>query len=205
MTEYRTIAAISTPPGTGAVSMVRVSGEEAFGICEKVFRREGFSFAQARPNSVHFGRIVKLSDGSVIDEVLAAVYRAPHSFTGEDTVEIFCHGGALVTQNVLREVIRAGAAQAEAGEFSKQAFLNGKLDLSQAEGIINLINARSEAAGTLALRQLGGSIGSGSEQIRAKLIEVLAHIMAYVDFPDEDVDYIDEDMVKGMIEDARSS
>ncbi|MBQ3379563.1 MAG: hypothetical protein IJG50_06825 [Clostridia bacterium] len=119
-----TIAAISTPPGTGAVSMVRVSGADAFSICDKIFKKKKpFSFADAPKNSVHHGHIKELGTDIVLDEVVAAVYRAPQSFTGEDTVEIFCHGGVTVTRRVLMETIRAGASAAEAGEFSKRAFL----------------------------------------------------------------------------------
>ncbi|MBR2742379.1 MAG: tRNA uridine-5-carboxymethylaminomethyl(34) synthesis GTPase MnmE [Clostridia bacterium] len=200
-----TIAAISTPPGTGAVSMVRVSGPDAFTICDRIFKKKKpFSFCEAEKNTVHYGRITELESGVVLDEVVAAVYRAPHSFTGEDTVEIFCHGGVTVTRRVLMEIIRAGASQAEAGEFSKRAFLNGKLDLSQAEAIIELINARTYAAETLAARSLSGGAGQTIKDIRAGLIDVLSHILAYIDFPDEDVEYIDEDEVLRLIRDAQS-
>ncbi len=203
MSLHSTIAAISTPPGTGAVSMIRVSGEDAFSIFDKIFRKnKNFSLSDAPKNTVHFGRIRELGTDVVLDEVVAAVYRAPHSFTGEDTVEIFCHGGAVVTQRVLMEVIRAGASQAEAGEFSKRAFLNGKLDLSEAEAIIELINARTYSAEVVAARSLSGGAGRTIKDIRASLIDVLSHILAYIDFPDEDLDYIDEAEVMRLISGA---
>lgn len=195
-----TIAAISTPPGVGAVAMIRVSGPDTFSVCDRIFKKnKSFKLALAEKNTVHYGKIVENSSGTVIDEVIAAIYRAPQSFTGEDTVEIFCHGGNVVTRRVLEEVIRAGASMAEPGEFSKRAFLNGKLDLSQAEAIIELINARSSAASSVAARQLEGKTGESIKKIRDGLLDVLSHILAYIDFPDEDVEYIDEEQVSQMI------
>jgi len=200
-----TIAAVSTPPGVGAVAMVRVSGNDAFSICDRIFKkRSGFTFENAEKNTVHYGKIVELHTGITLDEVVAAVFRGPNSFTGEDTVEIYCHGGNVVTRRVLEEVIRAGARYAEPGEFSKRAFLNGKLDLSQAEAIIEMINAKSASAATVAVRSLEGKTGQTIKAIRADLVDVLSHILAYIDFPDEDVDYIDEEQVIGLISNSRS-
>ena len=196
-----TIAAISTPPGVGAVAMIRISGPDTFSVCDRIFHKnKDFKLSYAKKNTMHYGKIIEASSGNVIDEIVAAVYRAPNSFTGEDTVEFFCHGGNVVTRRVLEETIRAGAVMAEPGEFSKRAFLNGKLDLSQAEAIIELINARSYAASSVAARQLGGKTGKAINKIRDELIDVLSHILAYIDFPDEDVEYIDEELVKNMID-----
>lgn len=180
-----TIAAISTAPGEAAISVIRVSGKEAVQIAGAIFKtRGGLDAAPAR--SARLGRVVD-GDGATVDRGLAIVFRAPGSYTGEDAVELHCHGGVLVTQRVLALLLQNGARQADAGEFTQRAFLNGKMDLTQAEAVMDLIHAHSTLALRAANEQLEGVIGAEAEAMRAELIEVLAHIEACIDFPDEDI------------------
>lgn len=176
-----TIAALSTPPGEGAIALVRISGPEARRIAERVFH--GGPLA---PRRAVFGRIV---DGDeVIDEVVLTVFAAPASYTGEDVVEIAGHGGVVVSARVLRTVLEAGARAAGPGEFTQRAFLNGKLDLTQAEAVMDLIRARTPLAARAAAEQLRGRIGDEVGGIREDLLNVVAHLEAFIDFPDEDID-----------------
>jgi len=180
-----TIAAIATPPGMGAVALLRLSGADAFAIAERVFR--GRPAAKWEPRRQHFGRIVA-SDGCVVDEVLLTGFPAPASFTGEDVVEIACHGGIIVTKRILEVLLEAGAESAGPGEFSERAFLNGKMDLTRAEAIMDLISAQTDLAMKAAGEQLSGRLGDEIERIRLDLIGLLAHLEAYIDFPEEDID-----------------
>jgi tRNA modification GTPase len=180
-----TIAAISTPIGEGALAVIRLSGAAALSVLGKVFRsgsgRENF---EAR--RVYFGQI---HDGvAKIDEVLATFFRGPASYTGEDVVEISCHGGVLVSRRILDLVLSAGARIAEPGEFTQRAFLNGKMDLTQAEAVMDLIRAQTELALRAANEQLAGHLGREVSDIRELLLTVLAHVEAYIDFPDEEID-----------------
>jgi tRNA modification GTPase len=182
---HDTIAAISTAPGEAAISVIRVSGKDAIRIASAVFKtRGGLEAAPAR--SARLGRVVD-GEGTAVDHGLAIVFRAPHSYTGEDAAELHCHGGVLVTQRVLALLLQNGARQADAGEFTQRAFLNGKMDLTQAEAVMDLIHAHSTLALRAANEQLEGVIGSEAEAMRKELIEVLAHIEAFIDFPDEDI------------------
>lgn len=178
-----TIAAIATPPGTGAVALVRVSGPDVPALWPRLF--PAASAPQPR-----VARLVTLRDagGNVVDQVLATFFRGPASFTGEDTMELACHGGPLVTRRVLDAVLAAGARTAEPGEFSQRAFLNGKLDLTQAEAIMDLISAQTDLALRAANEQLEGRLGESMQALRAELLEILAHVEAYIDFPEEDID-----------------
>ncbi|MDP4584361.1 MAG: tRNA uridine-5-carboxymethylaminomethyl(34) synthesis GTPase MnmE [Verrucomicrobiales bacterium] len=180
-----TIAAIATPPGMGAVALLRLSGADAFAIAARVF--SGRSQALWEPRRQHFGRIVA-PDGSVIDEVLLTSFPGPGSFTGEDVVEIACHGGVIVTNEILGVLLSAGAEPAGPGEFSERAFLNGKIDLTRAEAIMDLISARTDLAMKAAGEQLSGRLGAEIERIRLDFIGLLAHLEAYIDFPEEDID-----------------
>jgi len=180
-----TIAAIATPPGMGAVALLRLSGDDAFAIAARVFR--GRPQDQWEPRRQHFGRIVA-PDGSVIDEVLLTAFPGPGSFTGENVVEIACHGGVIVTGGILKVLLSAGAEPAGPGEFSERAFLNGKMDLTRAEAIMDLISARTDLAMKAAGEQLGGRLGDEIERIRLELVGLLAHLEAYIDFPEEDID-----------------
>ena len=184
MTRAETIAAISTPAGEGAIALVRISGEEAIALADRIFR--GKQKPSAFESHVqHLGEIVE--DGQMLDQVVVSVHRAPHSYTGEDLVEISCHGGVLVTAHVLEVCLRAGARAARAGEFTERAFLNGKMDLTQAEAVIDMIRATTDLALRSATEQLQGRLGAAIKAIRDELIALLAHIEASLDFPDEDV------------------
>jgi tRNA modification GTPase len=180
-----TIAAISTPHGVGAIAVVRLSGPESVAIADRLFAG-GASLREASPRTAHTGRIVSKSTGS-IDEVLATVFRGPHSYTGEDIVEFSCHGGALPAALVLQAAIDEGARPAGPGEFTKRAFLSGRLDLSQAEAVAEIIAAKSRAGLKAALAQLDGALSKPVAGLRGKLIGTLAELEARLDFS-EDVD-----------------
>ncbi len=192
---FSTIAAIATPPGQGAIALIRISGPESFAIGRRLLR----PFAD--PPEARLQRFARCVDGegATIDEVLYTPFPGPGSFTGEDVLEISCHGGLVVTQCLLQRILELGAAPAGPGEFSQRAFLNGKLDLTQAEAIMDLISARSELALRAAGQQLAGRLGEETERLRLALIPVCAHVEAYIDFPEEDIDpasleKIDEDL-----------
>ncbi|MGI9089142.1 MAG: tRNA uridine-5-carboxymethylaminomethyl(34) synthesis GTPase MnmE [Chthoniobacterales bacterium] len=179
-----TIAAISTPPGEGAIGLIRISGPEAVAIADKIFRgkQKPSEFAS---HVQHLGEIVDVE--RVIDQVVLSVHRAPHSYTGEDLVEISCHGGVLVTAQVLAACLQSGARAARGGEFTERAFLNGKMDLTQAEAVMDLIRAQTDLALRSATEQLEGRLGLSIREIRDQVIELLAHLEASIDFPDEDI------------------
>lgn len=179
------IAAISTAVGEAAISVLRLSGPQAVEIAEKCFRARQ-PLAKLRLREAHLGSIVD-ADGSVIDQAVAILFRAPASYTGEDLAELHCHGGIMVTQRVLQLLLQNGARQADAGEFTQRAFLNGKMDLTQAEAVMDLIHAHSTLAMRAANEQLQGAIGKEAEAMRGELIHVLAHIEACIDFPEEDI------------------
>jgi tRNA modification GTPase len=185
MTVSDTITAISTPPGEGAIALVRVSGANAVQIADKIFRgkEEPSRFAS---HVQHLGEIVG-AENQLIDQVVLSIHRAPASYTGEDLVEISCHGGTLVSAKVLEACLRAGARAARPGEFTERAFLNGKMDLTQAEAVIDLIRARTDLALRSATEQLEGRLGDQIRKIRDELIALLAHINASIDFPEEGI------------------
>jgi tRNA modification GTPase len=183
MTTPDTIAAISTPPGEGAIALVRVSGANAIEIADKVFRGKEFP-ARFASHVQHLGEIFS-AENELIDQAVVSVHRSPASYTGEDLVEISCHGGTLVSAKVLEACLRAGARAARAGEFTERAFLNGKMDLTQAEAVIDLIRARTDLALRSATEQLEGRLGDQIRKIRDELIALLAHINASIDFPEE--------------------
>jgi tRNA modification GTPase len=188
LTDSSTITATATPPGEGAISVIRLSGDRALAIADRLFRGRK-KLLEADPQTVHHGTVVGGS-GEALDEVLAIVFRSPHSYTGEDVVEFNCHGGLLVTQRILEELVRAGARQAEPGEFSKRAFLNGKMDLCQAEAVSDLIAARSEQARALSLQQLAGKLGSRVRELRSSLTELCALLELDLDFSEEGLEII---------------
>jgi tRNA modification GTPase len=179
-----TIAAISTATGEGAIALVRISGDEAIAVADRIFR--GSENPSQFPSQVQrLGEIVEA--GQTVDQVMLSVHRAPGSYTGEDLVEISCHGGILVTARVLEACLRAGARSARPGEFTERAFLNGKMDLTQAEAVIDLIRARTDLALRSAHEQLEGRLGSEIKAIRRQLIDLLAHLEASIDFPEEGI------------------
>ncbi|MGJ8633732.1 MAG: tRNA uridine-5-carboxymethylaminomethyl(34) synthesis GTPase MnmE [Luteolibacter sp.] len=179
-----TIAAVATPLGTGAISLVRISGPDALKIADLACS------GIASSTLPRVARRCKITDkaGSIIDDGLITVFHAPASFTGEDTVEFAGHGGILVTREVLSRFLACGATHASPGEFSQRAFMNGKLDLTQAEGIMDLISAQTRLAIRAAHSQLDGTLGKHTTAARDELLEVLAHLEAWIDFPDEDID-----------------
>lgn len=181
-----TIAAISTPVGEGAIAMVRLSGPDSVTIAEKIFRGKETP-SRFASHVQHVGEIVAIS-GEMIDEVVMSIHHAPASYTGENLVEISCHGGTLVTAKVLETCLRAGARGARPGEFTERAFLNGKMDLTQAEAVIDLIRARTDLALRSATEQLEGKLGDRIRAIRSALIDLLAHVEASIDFPEEGIE-----------------
>ncbi len=185
MTVADTIAAISTPAGEGAIALVRVSGANAIHVADKIFRGKEQP-SQFASHVQHFGEIVCAED-QLIDQVVLSIHRAPASYTGEDLAEISCHGGMLVTARVLEACLRVGARAARAGEFTERAFLNGKMDLTQAEAVIDLIRARTDLALRSATEQLEGRLGEQIRRIRDDLVALLAHINASIDFPEEGI------------------
>lgn len=183
-----TIAAVATPLGEGGLAVIRISGPGALAVASAVFRPvnpKALAPADAPTHTVHYGHVVRA--GQRVDEVLLTVLRAPRTFTREDTAEISCHGGVLVTRLVLETVLAAGARLAEPGEFSQRAFLNGRLDLTQAEAVADLIHARTELALDAAHEQLAGKLADRIRSLRDDLMNALAHIEAHIDFPDEDI------------------
>ncbi len=182
-----TIAAVATPFGEGAIAMLRLSGSHALAIAGRVCRVAGGELANLPPRKLHRARLLS-PDGAVLDDVLVSVYRAPASYTGEDVVEITCHGGILVTRRVLDALLAAGARAAEPGEFTQSAFLNGQMDLTQAEAVMDLITAQTDLALRAASEQLAGRLGQRVSGLREDLLSLVAHIEAYIDFPDEDID-----------------
>jgi tRNA modification GTPase len=185
MTVSDTIAAISTPPGEGAIALVRVSGANAIQIADKIFRGKELP-SRFASHVQHLGEIFS-ADDQLIDQAVLSIHRAPASYTGEDLVEISCHGGTLVSAKVLETCLRAGARAARPGEFTERAFLNGKMDLTQAEAVIDLIRARTDLALRSATEQLEGRLGDQIRKIRDELIALLAHINASIDFPEEGI------------------
>lgn len=180
------ISAISTPWGKGGVAMIRISGEGSDKMCETIFRpKSGKPLGSYEPNKAIYGEI--LYEGEVIDDGMATIFRAPHSFTGEDTVEICCHGGILLTDKVLRSTYLCGARPAEAGEFTKRAFINGKLSLSEAEAVIDLIDAESTEQIRLARSHVSGVLSRRIAQMKEKIISLLSKIYVFIDYPDEDL------------------
>jgi tRNA modification GTPase len=183
-----TIAAIATPLGEGGLAVIRLSGAQAFAIAGKCFLPVGKNSLQpsaAPTHTIQFGKIVR--DETVIDEVLLAVLRAPRTFTREDTVEISCHGGLLPAKLVLDTLLANGARLAEPGEFTRRAFLNGRIDLAQAEAVADLIHSRTELALAAANEQLAGKLSQRINRLRDDLMLTLAHVEAHIDFPDEDI------------------
>jgi len=181
-----TIAAIATPPGEGALAVIRISGAKALTVADAVFRATKPA-SEIEDRRVVFGKIVD-AKGEVLDEVLLTVFRNPRSYTGEDLVEISGHGGSLVASRVLTAALEAGARMARPGEFTERAFLNGKLDLTQAEAVMDLISASTPRAARAAASQLEGRLGEEITALRGELLESVAHLEAFIDFPEEGID-----------------
>lgn len=193
------IAAVSTPPGKGGVAIIRMSGEGAFEIAERVFfPLSGRRFSECRPRVQIYGHIIH--EGEKIDDVLCARFPAPHSYTGEDTVEIGCHGGILVTSLVLEALLNAGALPAVAGEFTRRAFINGRLSLTEAEAISDLLEAKSREQLRLSGGDARGRLSARIAEIRRSLIGLMSSVYARIDYPDEDLgDFTDRELLSHLI------
>ena len=201
----RTIAAIATPPGIRAIAVVRISGPKAISIANKIFSGVIEEF---KSHTAHMGQILD-ARGFFLDRVLLLVFRAPRSYTGEETIEIHCHGGSHVTRRVLERVIEAGASPAMPGEFTFQAFLNGKVDLVQAEAVQLLIASKSELARQSAANQLEGALSQRITQFQKELTRIAAILEAWVDFPEEGLEFTSMDeltvSLNEILRDAPSS
>jgi tRNA modification GTPase len=198
MKEQTTICAVSTAPGTGGIATVRVSGPEATAIVDKIYtpvRREK-SVSQQEPYTITRGQIV--CRGEIVDEVLVAVFRAPHSFTGEDTVEITCHGSLYIQQRLLQLLLHEGAVAAKAGEFTQRAFLNGKIDLSQAEAVADLIASTSASSHRLAMSQMRGNFSRELQDLRRQLLDFVSLIELELDFGEEHRAFADRSRLKAV-------
>ena len=203
MYEEDTIAAIANPPGEGGVAIMRVSGVDAENIAAKNFRSAGRT-RTANLNRIDFttARFAIRTTGRVLDEVLLTIMRNPRSYTGEDVVEIHGHGGAFISRRILGLVLAQGARQAERGEFTKRAFLNGRLDLTQAEGVLDLIRAQTDKSADLALHQAGGELSKWVGDLREDLLEILVQVEAAIDFPDEEIELLQRPALIKKIERA---
>ena len=192
------IAAVSTPPGKGGVAIIRMSGDGAFEIADKVFFPiSGRKFSECKPRTQVYGHIIE--DDERIDDVLATRFPAPHSYTGEDTVEIGCHGGILVTRCVLEALLRAGAVPATAGEFTRRAFINGRLSLTEAEAISDLLEARSREQIRLSGGDARARLTAKVSEIRSSLVSLMSSIYARIDYPDEDLgDFSDREVLNSL-------
>lgn len=197
MKEFDTIASIATNLGESGVSIIRVSGDKSLSIVNNIFRgKNGRSLDDMKTYTMRYGFIIDIENGEKLDEVIISYMKGPRSFTAEDTVEINCHGGVIVTKRILEEVVRAGARLALPGEFTKRAFLNGRIDLSQAEAVIDIITAKTELSAKSALEQSGGKLSREISIIRDRLLEVIAHIEATVDYPEDDLEEVTADRAK---------
>lgn len=190
-----TIAAISTGQAAGGIGIVRISGENALSVADRIFKTvSGIKLEKLSGYKAAFGKV--FFEEKCVDEAVALVFKAPKSYTGEDVVEISCHGGLLVTKQVLRAALANGAVPAEAGEFTKRAFLNGKMDLTRAESVMNIISAKSEQAKSAALNTLDGALYKKISEISLSLKKIAAQMAAWVDYPDEEIDDLSDDKLK---------
>src|SRR6478672_1443358 len=190
MYEQDTIAAIATPPGEGSIAVIRMSGGDAERIAARIFFRNRDEKSKLQSHRLYHGTLRDPRSARAVDEVLLVIMRQPRSYTGEDVVEIHCHGGAFIARRVLQLVLSEGARQAEPGEFTKRAFLNGRLDLSQAEAVLDLIRARTERSAAMALDQASGNLSHWVEELRSHLLSLLVEVEAAIDFPEEEIELL---------------
>lgn len=203
MQQSEIIAAISTAPGIGGIAVVRVSGSGSINLVDEVFESpNGKKLIDQKANTIHFGRIIK--DGATLDEVLVSIFHAPNSFTGEDTIEISCHGSIYIQQSILQLLLAKGARLATAGEFTQRAFLNGKMDLSQAESVADLIASSSAATHRLAMNQMRGGFSDKLMQLRTELLNFTSLIELELDFSEEDVEFANRVHLLHAAEDIRA-
>ena len=204
MYEEDTIAAIATPPGEGGIAIVRISGVAAENIATKIFARAHGKNGRLTSHRLYHGAIHDPKTNGKVDEVLLAIMREPRSYTGEDVVEIHCHGGGFVVRKILGMALSQGARLAEPGEFTKRAFLNGKMDLSQAEAVLDLIRARTDKAANLALTQSAGELSKWVHDLREELLDIMVQVEAAIDFPDEEIELLKRHDVIQKINDLRA-
>jgi tRNA modification GTPase len=199
MTHQDTIVALATPSGAGAIAIIRISGEQAIVIAQEVFQSvKGKDLTQQKSHTIHLGHIV---DGSkILDEVLVSVFKGPHSYTGEDTIEISCHGSTFIQQQIIQLLLRKGCRMATAGEFTLRAFLNGKLDLSQAEAVADLISSDNEASHQIAMQQMRGGFSNEIAKLREELLNFASLIELELDFAEEDVEFADRTQFNELIQ-----
>lgn len=190
-----TICALATPPG-GAIAIIRVSGPDAIAVTEKIFSK---SLEKAKGYTLHFGQVTD-ADGKELDEVLVSVFRAPHSYTGEDSTEISCHGSSYIVQRLLESLIKNGARQAEPGEYTMRAFMNGKLDLSQAEAVADLISSSTQATHQMAMNQLRGQFSKELAELRGQLLQLTSLLELELDFNDQDVEFANREQLTSLME-----
>lgn len=193
----------ATVPGTGAVTMIRVSGRDALGIVGKVVSCPGGQVESAPANTIRYG-LVRSEDGRVLDEVMVSVFRAPRSYTGEDSAEITCHASSFVASELMRLLCNAGARMASPGEFTRRAFVNGKMDLAQAEAVADVISSTGAASLRVAMNQLRGGYSSELKALRTKLLEMASLLELELDFSEEDVQFADREKLTGLLDESRS-
>ncbi len=200
MNNESTICAIATSPGVGAISIIRLSGNDAIAIANSIYKSPGEKkkLINQKANTIHFGSIV--NNEEIIDEVLISIFKAPYSYTGEDVVEISCHGSFYIQQKILEILISAGAILAKPGEFTQRAFLNGKLDLSQAEGVADLISSSSAASHRLAINQIRGGFSDEIKKLRNELLDFISLLELELDFSEEDVEFADRNKFITLVE-----
>lgn len=193
-----TIAAIATAMSSSGIGIIRISGEQTFAIIKEIFRKKnGDRIDVSKSHRIHYGYI--LDGEEVLDEVLVLVMRGPHSYTAEDTVEIDCHGGILVMRRILETVIKCGARPAEPGEFTKRAFLNGRMDLSQAEAVIDVINSKTDKEAKVSMQQLQGNLSEKIFEIRKEIISIMADIEASIDYPEYDLQEVTNENILNIL------
>ncbi len=192
-----TIVAIATPPGKSAIGVVRLSGEKAIELANNIFQPK--NLLEARPNTIHFGKILD-ENKDIVDEVLISIFKTPHSYTGEDLVEISCHGSMFILNEVVKLLVRQGARMAKAGEFTLRAFLNKKIDLSQAEAVADIIDSESKAAHDIAFRQMRGGYSHKLEEIRNQILEIVSLFELELDFAEEDVEFASNEQLLTILD-----
>ena len=195
-----TIAAVATPAGEGGVGIVRVSGPDAERIAAALFVRAVGKNGRLKSHMLHYGTIRDPKSDKILDQVLLTIMRKPRSYSGEDVVEVHCHGGVFVVQRILGLVLAQGARHAEPGEFTKRAFLNGRLDLAQAEAVLDLIVARTEKGADLALSQIKGELSDWIGDVREQLLDILAQVEAAIDFPEEEIELLERPALVAKID-----
>lgn len=199
MVRQNTICAVSTPAGMGGIAVIRVSGSDSFAVCDKIFRAKHEKKLQTQPQySVIYGNIVDTDGDDIIDDVLISVFRAPHSFTAEDTVEISCHGSLYIQQKIMQLLINNGCRAAQPGEFTMRAFVNGKIDLSQAEAVADLIASTSKAMHKMAITQMRGGFSVELQKLRGQLLDFVSLIELELDFSEEDVEFADRRKLRDL-------